>query len=301
MNKDIKTFFNSVFNIFLIVLGLVICSYFFYIRIILVRVPHKITYSWNIYLFSFYLCLILLYVVRIKAYIFPSKETILSKTLKFIFFPIVSLYEKALFKLYILLFHNYRVEILTKGLYYFCVHFKDFCLLPFMLNDKYLYEKLLFYCIIQLFPRMLILITLFIDTIIYQELYYLYKVLWLILIPFFFNIFYYIMNQFNIRRFKELELCFTIKIKHNTKNYILEIIEKHDIIQKYYSFSDKMIEQGKEDIYMYFIIYKHFLEIFDDQLLKTSRLYLRLQLFLNCGYCLIFTYNAYKLFCNYYY
>lgn len=295
MSKYIKIFFNSFLNFFLIFLGFLICSYFFFIRIILVRVPHKMTFSWNIVLFSFYVFLTLLFLLKIKKHFFPKKSSFsifINKLFEPLILLLFSLYDSALYKFYITIFHNKNLEFLTKGLYYFCNYFKNFCLSSIMSN---FHIKLIFSYIIYVIPRFIILIALFIDTIIYQEFYYLYKVIWIILIPFCFKIFYYIMNQFNIQRFKELEVCFTINIKKNKNTYYLEIFEKTNIINSYYSFSEEIIKQGKEDIRMYFIIYKKFLEIFTIEFINESELYKQLQLFFYLGYSIIFSYTAFKM------
>jgi hypothetical protein len=210
----LKKFIKTVILFFI---GLAICSFFFYLRIILERIPHEIDFSWDIYQFFFSLALFLLFTYLIKKKIYPKESK--NKIIKWIKENIISffakkindIYDKSLLTLYKELIDKHRIPIrYGRNILQESIYKLD----KFLSIDKYRTFAIRFYIYIffVILPRILVTVFLFIDVIIFNEFYYLYKVIWVLIIPLIWKICYYLIKNHWIDQWEYYKIYLDIEI-----------------------------------------------------------------------------------------
>lgn len=182
-----------------LVSGLIICYYFMWIRLFKERLPTEILFSWNLWLFLLYSVLFVLNVYLLKQKIYPKESTnkFLNEVKKYILEPfiifIVYWYKNSmkevlnffLGKTPFLIVEEKIQPVLMNVLRGFGKK------LPFGKNDN---PELILILIMTYIPRFLVSILFFLDVIYFQKFYYFYRGLCLLLFPFFWDIFYAIVN-----------------------------------------------------------------------------------------------------------
>lgn len=185
---------NKIKEFLLLILGLCICSYFFYIRFILKRLPTEIIFKYDILKFCIYfgLFLLFLYILIKKIYPKESKNKYIILIKEKLLLKILNFYTESLDKVsrFFILDHGISDIIL----YIICSSICEFFYMDF--TKKPYFREILFY-FITLLPNLLVTITLFIDVVIFNKYYYLYKIIWVLIIPLFYNIIYYIINKYD--------------------------------------------------------------------------------------------------------
>jgi hypothetical protein len=209
----LKKFIKTVILFFI---GLAICSFFSYLRIILERIPHEIDFSWDIYQFFFSFALFLLFTYLVKKKIYPkeSKNKIIRWVKEEILLKGVKIYENSLLIIHTKLMDIYIISVLMKK----CVlNFYKILLRKFYRNFRARFYVYFFFVIL---PRILTTVFLFIDVIIFNEFYYLYKVIWVLIIPLIWDVYYYFTNKFIYLQLDFLKLFLDIEIitKPNPQN-----------------------------------------------------------------------------------
>ncbi len=187
---------------FLLLIALLICGIFVFRRIFKERLPHEINYGWNIYSFlgSLTLFLLFFYILLKKLKLLPEsenekiiwvKENLLGN--------FVLLYDKALKQIFKVLI---EIKVFEKILLKCCKLIIKIIYINHTLNMNYIY----LYYIIYAFPKCIVMIALFIDVIFFNKYYYVYKFIWVLLIPFFWKILYFLVEEFYILFWKEINL-----------------------------------------------------------------------------------------------
>ena len=183
-------------KILLLVVGLVICSYFVFVRLLKERLPYEVDFSWNPYMLIFYMGLFLFFCYIIKQKVWPkeSKNKLMGwvkeQALKASHF-----YDDSLDQGFNLIFsfrlnnRNYFGELLDKV----CKLIKKLSYTKFYQN---IYNKLCFYYLVTIIPRLIITILFFVDMVCYNKFFLFYKYIWVLLIPFFWRIFFFILNAY---------------------------------------------------------------------------------------------------------
>src|SRR5579875_3355909 len=168
--KNMLLFFKNYFLVFkfiftlnffkeflLFSFGCIICIFFLYIRLIIERLPGKITFNWNTYIFIMYVILfiIYIYIIYIKVYPRPSKNVIIKNIKEKIIIKITTIYNQSLVTVYDFLIASH-VSPLYPILYN----------IMFKLKKVYRYMEInanflipIIYYFFMIFPRFLVALT----------------------------------------------------------------------------------------------------------------------------------------------
>src|SRR5580698_2935526 len=92
----------------LFILGFIICCFFFYVRILLKRIPYDIPFIWSPYKFLFYFSLSTMFGILTYKKLYPteSKNFVLNWVKEHIFGNIKKIYNTALLTVYAVLFET---------------------------------------------------------------------------------------------------------------------------------------------------------------------------------------------------
>lgn len=306
---------------FLFLFGLSFCMFIFYVRVILVRVPHEIIFSWNIYWFSWCFVLLLVYVYMLnRSYHHLSeiknKNTVgpkinePTKLQKFIQF-IKEMFDEALRLVLIKCVDNPKIIRNFVYTYFyksiFIIH--DFlCAPPRPIFGKRYFWGILHLCFLLL-PRLIVTIAFLCDVIFFNYFYYLYKVLLLLLIQIFWRIFIYILkfrvnhHQKIISIFFEIEeITDPIRLKHEfdtttpltyyKKRKLTKQVLTTFKFNKTFEEYDKLMKESRALEF----VEKNFLAILEGA--TSSPVYFALTIFLYYMLAWIWLYMAFKLFCD---
>ena len=188
--------------------------YFFHLRFLLERFPHKIDFSWNLYKFLcyFFLTILFAYVLKRKLYPKTSKNKLLIWIKENLFLKISLIYDKALEEVYNFFIGFNRIPFCLDLIHYSIIKLSDFYhKLPYKKAE--IISITIFY-LITIIPRIIVLLAFLIDVIYFNEYYYLYCIIWVLIIPFLWKIFFYCIYEYHQTIFKTYipaYLNFTIK------------------------------------------------------------------------------------------
>ena len=288
-------------------IGMIICSFFFSIRFLKERLPQKIEFIYDDWSFLCFFGLYIFFCILISKKL--KNKVIKDKPVRWyhkIGLKLINLYEKSLHSVYeIFIFRNDVVQILlrqiTEGFYH-----KIY--IPNKKIKSYIYIFFYFFVIL---PRILVTICFFIDVLIFHKFFYLYKIIWVLIIPLLWRIFNYIIKSYIDDCMENVETYFKITIvayikntpEHNdTPMYNYTPIynytyKKNEQIVKLCPISE---EEKTQIIHDFMPVFLAFLRIFDDILgpngeIQNSKFYKIIILFLYILNALIWEYYVIKL------
>ena len=183
--------------------GMLICSFFFSARFLRERIPREILFEWDpwSFLFMFIMFILNCYLIITKLIGTQIKNGIVNKIL----LGIIIIYKDSLLRMHkIFVKNNVSLDLIF-------ARSCDFIYNIVLNHGKYLhiYCHIFFYFVI-VFPRFLVTICFFIDVVINKEFFYLYKIIWVLIIPLLWNIFYYGLEKFIMYRFSYIKFYFDI-------------------------------------------------------------------------------------------
>lgn len=206
---------------FFLLLGLVICGYFFYIRIILRRLPKEINSEWNCLRFTVYVSLFIIFVSLFLKKIRgrESKLRIVIALKENVFIPLLRIYDTSLMRVHDYFIDENRIPIkpfiekLIDNLYKYINHLASKNAEP---------SYLTIYCVINLIPRALVLMGLLTDVFVFEKFEYTYKMMPLLILPLIFNVVCYIIREFVSIQMELLE--YLVDIETQESEGALELI-----------------------------------------------------------------------------
>ncbi len=295
-------------EILLLILGGIICGYFFFFRFGQKSLSYKFDFMWNSYLFIFYFLLFIIFSFLLLKNLF-SNNTNNSKRKFWIFFRkildqfflfFLSIYNNALLQIYNFFFFSEYFFPLDPFLYWLCFRLKEILILPQIHNNPKI--KLLFYYCIKIMPRLLITIIFSIEIIVFHELYYFYKILFVLILVLFWNLFYFFIEQYCTLSSIILFKFFEISLSNNENGIIIFASRKNNLYTNSMNFSEKEYLQMEKDITMFFIINKLFIIDFGDQSnIKNGIFYKKSIQLIFFLYAISFGYILFRMLLNYFF
>lgn len=313
---------NLIFKWSCFLLGISICGYFFYIRILLKRIPHKIEFVWNPYLFAVYVIMILFFCYLLKQQLYLKKsqnKTIIwfKEKLRWIkekpgtwlkekcIQRIAFVYDKSLHEVYLFFVDSNRLPI-QKSLYKIVEkinalsNYKDF---------QDIRGFFAVYFIFMLLPRIIVGIAVNIDVIIFNEFYYLYKIIWVLIFPLLWKIKYYLLNEYItlqlefISIFLEMSVITDKKLlseKYNRdgeKAFEFKSKNLHPQIRKLYPYSEKTEKLRRLMAHLFLHVKGCYLEMYNaNSILFQLTRYQKTRIFMLLLSILFWGSMAFKLF-----
>ena len=316
MKKKLTFLFFKVFNfrknlldnkyfvffqeLILFIIGMIICSFFFSARFLKERLPQKIEFIYDHVSFLCFFALYVLFCILISKKLKNKKKTNIQNNKLIRWFTLlvlmlINIYEKSLFSVYNVFIKKSNIwpimlRTITNAFYY-------------KIQEKYGGALLLkifyvFFYIFGVFPRFLVTTCFFIDVLIFHKFFYLYKVIWLLIIPFLCQIIFYIIMKYINNCIENVKHYFKITITKNPDNKIIftydykrdsEFVKKKPLTEEYKKYA----------IYTLMPVLKYFLlieRIFAPEgELKNNKLYKIIIIFLLFIYAIIFGYFTIKL------
>lgn len=286
-------------NLFVLGLGFFICGYIFYIRILMDRIPKELSFSWNIYLFTMYISLFLLYgYILLKKYSTPktTKNKLIIWLKETILLNVIKVYEKSLMSVYNLLIDQGKIPFIRQIIYESIYYIRKFCESSFM--SKQIYQVILYYLIILL-PRLIVVIAFFIDVLVFNEMYYMYKIIWILIIPLIWKVYYYLLEHL-CRHFTCITLMyFDVLVKKDEINkqtliYCTEI--KDCLFRRDFPISKEQANQMKKDIINLHIVKEQFLDVFSTEgPIASAPFYKKITTIILILYTIIWGYMVYNM------
>ncbi len=306
--KDIFSWVNLTFlkKVVLLFLGISICMYFLHLRFLLERFPHKINFSWNLYKFLCYFFLTILFAYILKRRLYPkiSKNKLLIWIKEKIFLKIILVYDKALEEVYNFFIDYNKIPFILNILY------KSIHLLANFFN-KFDYDKadnisITIFYLITIIPRVIVLFALLIDVIYFNEYYYLYRIIWVLIIPFIWKIFFFCINIFYKYTLEIIERYYTFSIKKednfldsSTKNIITKVwYQKRtdSLYIEHVPYSEEEYKQMEKDIYLFYVVNDRFISYYNSNGLVTNApIYQGISCLITYGYMYVWFYMAIKI------
>ena len=312
MNKFFKYFMEVLLNYYknlldnkyfvffqeliLFIIGMIICSFFFSARFLKERLPQKIEFIYDdwlfLWLFASYTLFCILIAKKLRDKVIEDKPV---RWYHKIGLKLVELYEKSLYSVYnMFIVKNEILQILLQTTTYdffhkiYYKHYKK--------NLKpYIYIFFYFFVIL---PRMLVTICFFTDVLIFHKFFYLYKIIWVLIGPFLWRVFNYIIITYIDDRIKDVKMYYKIAIKFNDNYPVYIYTYKED--SNFVILNPLTKEEQIKILHELMPVYLTFLTIFEcvlgsDGELKDNKLYKIISFFFVLIYAIIFGYYAIKL------
>jgi hypothetical protein len=305
--KHFKYYFVE---LMLLIFGLFICTFIFYIRIILDRIPHEIDFSWNIYKFIvfFFLTVIILFLLKKKIFSKQKTNRFIEWINKNLLIKIITLYDSSLKKVY---FHfiEWQNNIIKDFLQYCIFNLANF--LELEIIRKHAYSSLIIYYFFVIIPRIIVLHCFLVDVIIFQKFYYMYKTIWLLIIPLIWNIIYYIIKEHANTQFLGFNLYLNIEIINNkdllSKYYnsdahemIIITINENSSYAKEHPISKKEYQEFIQLVPKFLTVLRYYVYRFsEDSNIFYTYIYYYTQIYIYLIYFTIFTYFLIRIAMNY--
>jgi|ERR1700760_3624858 len=253
---------NTIYQKLLLILGSSFCLWIFYVRVILVRIPKEITFTCKlciaIYLLlatmSGYMLFQELYrrIYKTSSYK-TSDNKILIAIKEKVLNPLQKTYKASLEQVY-----EFFIDIhggIIKEALHRCV-----TMLHYIVSSPYWYNVTMhrwIYVSIHVLPRLCIVTAFLADAMVYQYFYFLYKTLWVLLIPLTWNVLFYCLKKIVELQKRFVGLLFDIKVTENAAEdkttYEFHGKEVSDEVLSHYPFL-----QTEEDLDMLIEDYKRF-------------------------------------------
>jgi len=218
-----KLFFK-IQQFLLFLLGFSFCSFVFYRRLIKVRLPKEIIPEWDIVYFLCCLILTIIFGVMLYEKIFSFKNP--NQTFVKLQEKIKKIYDDALMEVFTFFVIN-RTKTIAPLLAHIVIK-----LVPIIevLEGHYmlLYQYIILY-FVTILPRQLMACALFYDIIILHHFYYTYKIIWILVLPVLWKVFFYTIKEYINYQESFLHLFFYVRViddpielaeKYNSKNKI---------------------------------------------------------------------------------
>ena len=189
-------------NIFYFFIGFIYGSYLFYIRILLTRVPAKILFNWSV--LWLLVCLVAVIFFGFKAYqesyrllkntkeYKQSKFRVVNFLKKKVVLKFKLIYDSSIDSLYYFLIDKPKIGYNVKRIVAKLIYIIE----SLLKKNLFLYkEKINIYFFFLLMPRLFVSIAFFLDVIIYQEFFYLYKIIWVLIITLLWRVVFYLIKE----------------------------------------------------------------------------------------------------------
>jgi len=269
--KTFNTIFNTIYQKLLLILGSSFCLWIFYVRVILVRIPKEITFSCKlciaIYLLlatiSGYMLLQELYrrIYKTSSYKTSDNKILIAIKEKWLL-PLQNTYKASLSQVY-----EFFIDIhggIIKELLHRCV-----ILLHYIVSSPYWYNVTMhrwIYVSIHVLPRLCMVTAFLVDAMVYQYFHFLYKTIWVLIIPLIWNVSFYCLKKIVDLQKRFVGLLFDITVTDEASGdkttYEFQGKDVSDEVLSHYPFL-----QTEEDLDMLIEDYKQF-DAVDGKFLK---------------------------------
>lgn len=296
-NKDMwKQLKKYLLDFFCLSFGLLICGYIFYIHVLMNRIPRELSFSWDSYSFIWYMIFFLLniYFLFKKIYTNESKNKIIMWVAEKILLKIFIFYENSLENVYELVMKSSYIRDLIYNSIYIV---KDFCELKFMRKENSL---VMVYYLIILFPRILVVLTFFVDVIIFNKMFYMYKIIWILIIPLIFRIYYYMLENFCLYYVRVIVKYFRIRFEKDEKQIYVYCDEiKDSKFRKDFPISKEQEESIRKDLIYLYVVRNDFLDVFStDGPIASAPVYKKITTIISILYTIIWGYTLCRMIIN---
>src|SRR6266699_554359 len=215
-----NSIFKLLFKLFLLTIGVLIISWIIWARLLRERLPRDIPFNLSeigLYILLVLCCIYLYIVIKLLKPSVP--QPIFEDIRNYIFLPLTTLDETIKNNKYIKLIHLSFIRMLINKLNIYN-------------NNKVV--KLSIFVFFRIIPRIILVITLCIDTFYFSQLFYLYKIIWIGIFPLLHRYIKYSLKYAQEKYTKELEYSYN---SININKYEFEP-DDHDYYDEYNDFEE---------------------------------------------------------------